>query len=79
MSNNTKLSIDVSVPELDTIKALLGEQATIMETLVRDNVELIAALNMVMSDGIICARLEGLQVMAILQNLIERINGEQKC
>jgi len=67
MSNETKIK---------SLQALLGEQATIMETLVRDNVELIAALNMVMSDGIICSRLEGLQVMAILQNLIERINKD---
>ncbi len=43
MSNNETVQ---TLSEEDTLKALLAEQANIIDTLLRDNVELIAAVKM---------------------------------
>ncbi len=63
--------------EIDTLKGLVAEQSTIIETLCRDNVELLAALKMVLSDEFIKQRLTDIKVMAILQNLLARIAEEK--
>ncbi len=70
---NDKVETVESLSAEDTLKALLGEQANIMDTLMRDNVELLAFVRMIMSDEQIVARLTESNVMAITTNMLDRI------
>lgn len=77
MNNNETVQ---TLSEVDTLKALLSEQANIIDMLVRDNVELIAAVKMFIafaestdSNREYDIARDAEQVIQIAQNLLNRI------
>lgn len=63
----------MTVSEIDALREFAMEQATLLDVMTRDNVELLALVQMLVSDEVISNRLIELKTMAIVQNLLARI------